>query len=101
MRVFVKNMRGKNLMPCTQRKARILLRQKKAKIISYKPFTIQLQIATGETLQEINIGVDEGAVHIGIAVTSCNKVLVKGEIELRHQSKVQKSITELIKKKSA
>ena len=96
MRVFVKNMRGKNLMPCTQRKARILLRQKKAKIISYKPFTIQLQIATGETLQEINIGVDEGAVHIGIAVTSCNKVLVKGEIELRHQSKVQKSITELL-----
>ena len=96
MRVFVKNMRGKNLMPCSQRKARILLRQKKAKIIGYKPFTIQLQFATGETVQEIQVGVDEGAVHIGIAVTSCNKVLIKGEIELRHQSKVQKSITELL-----
>ena len=71
MRVFVKNMRGKNLMPCSQRKARILLKQKKAKIIGYKPFTIQLQIATGETLQEINVGVDEGSVHIGLAVTSC------------------------------
>lgn len=96
MRVPVKNMRGKNLMPCTQRKARILLRQKKAKIIGYKPFTIQLQIATGETVQEIQVGVDEGAVHIGLAITSCNKVLIKGEIELRHQSKVQKSITELL-----
>ncbi len=96
MRVFVKSMRGKNLMPCTQRKARILLNQKKAKIISYKPFTIQLQYATGETVQEIHVGVDEGAVHIGFAVTSCNKVLIKGEIELRHQSKVSKSITELL-----
>ena len=96
MKVFVKSMRGKNLMPCTQRKARILLKQKKAKIIGYKPFTIQLQIATGETVQKIQVGVDEGAVHIGLAITSCNKVLIKGEIELRHQSKVQKSITELL-----
>ena len=96
MRVFVKNLRGKPLMPCTQRKARILLKQKKAKIIGYKPFTIQLLYATGETIQEINIGIDEGAVHIGVAVTSGTKVLVKGEIELRHKSKVQKSISELI-----
>ena len=83
-------------MPCTQRKARILLKQKKAKIIGYKPFTIQLLYATGEAIQEINIGIDEGAVYIGIAVTSGTKVLVKGEIELRYKSKVQKSISELI-----
>lgn len=97
MRVFVKSMRGKNLMPCSQRKARILLKQKKAKIIGYKPFTIQLQFATGETTQEITVGVDEGATHIGLAIVSSNKVLVKGEIELRHKSKTQKSITELLK----
>ncbi len=83
-------------MPCSQRKAQILLRKRKATIIGYKPFTIQLQYATGEAVQEIHVGVDEGAVHIGIAVMSCNKVLIKGEIELRHQSKVQKSISKLL-----
>lgn len=83
MRVFIKNMRGQALMPCTQRKARLLLKQKKAKIISYKPFTIQLTYATGEAKQAIHVGIDEGARHIGIAITSQNKVLAKGEVELR------------------
>ena len=76
-------MRGKPLMPCTPRKARLLLKQKRAKIVGYKPFTIQLQYATGETVQEIVVGVDEGARHIGIALVSQGNVLAKGEIELR------------------
>ena len=83
MRVFVKNMRGQALMPCSQRKARLLLKQKKAKIVDYKPFTIQLCYATGEAKQEVTIGIDEGARHIGIAIISQDNVLVKGEVELR------------------
>lgn len=70
-------------MPCSQRKARLLLKEEKAKIIDYKPFTIQLLQATGETMQEVHLGIDTGAKHIGIAATSENKVLAKGEIELR------------------
>lgn len=70
-------------MPCSQRKTRLLLKEGKAKIIGYKPFTIQLLFPTGETIQEVHIGVDTGAKYIGIAVTSDNKVLVKGEVELR------------------
>ena len=76
-------MRGQALMPCSQRKARLLLKQGKAKIVGYKPFTIQLTYATGEAKQEIHVGIDEGARHIGIAITSQNKVLAKGEVELR------------------
>ena len=76
-------MRGESLMPCSQRKARLLLKEGKAKIIGYKPFTIQLLQATGETIQEVHFGVDTGAKHIGIAAISSNKVLAKGEIELR------------------
>ena len=94
MRVFVKNMRGESLMPCSQRKARLLLKEEKAKIIGYKPFTIQLLQATGETIQEVHLGVDTGARYIGIAATSSNKVLVKGEIELRddvHENMVNRS----------
>ena len=70
-------------MPCSQRKARLLLKQKKAKIVDYKPFTIQLCYATGEAKQEVTIGIDEGARHIGIAIISQDNVLVKGEVELR------------------
>lgn len=66
MRVFVKNMRGRALMPCSQRKARLLLKQKKAKIVGYRPFTIQLTYATGEAKQEIHVGIDEGARHNAI-----------------------------------
>ena len=87
MRVFVQNMRGRALMPCSCRKARILLRQKKAKIVGYKPFAIQLTVATGETVQSVDIGIDEGAKHIGVAVVSGTKVLAKGEIELRQNIK--------------
>lgn len=76
-------MRGESLMPCSQRKARLLLKEGKAKIIGYKPFTIQLTTPTGESTQEVHIGVDTGAKHIGIAAISEDKVLIKGEIELR------------------
>ena len=87
LRVFVKNMRGESLMPTSSRKARLLLKQKKARIFLYNPFTIQLLYATGEATQECNIGVDTGAKHIGIAVTSQDNVLYNGEIELRDDVK--------------
>ena len=63
-------------MPCSQRKARLLLKEGKAKIIGYKPFTIQLLQATGETTQEVHLGVDTGAKYIGIAAKSVGKFLV-------------------------
>lgn len=74
-------------MPCSPCKARKLLKNKQAKIIDYKPFTIQLLIATGETTQNCNVGIDTGSKYIGVAITSNNKVLTKGEIELRQDVK--------------
>lgn len=87
MRVFVKNLKEQNLMPCSQRKARLLLKQNKAKIHKYNPFTIQLLIPTGETVQACNLGIDSGARYVGFAITSQDKVFVKGEIELRNDIK--------------
>lgn len=92
MRVFVKNMRGEPLMPCTQRRARLLLKAGKARICKYHPFTIQLDYATGETKQDCTIGIDTGSKNIGIAVRSEDKVLFKGEVELRQDVKVHKKI---------
>jgi hypothetical protein len=91
MSVFVKNMRGEPLMPCGDRKARILLKEGKAEIYQYNPFTIQLKYVTGEAKQEVNVGIDIGAKTIGVAITSEDKVLAKGEIELRDD--VSKEIT--------
>ena len=87
MLVFVKNKHGENLMPCKPSKARKLLKQNKAKIINYEPFTIQLLHGSSGHKQDVDIGVDLGAKHIGIAIQSKNKVITKGEIELRSDVK--------------
>lgn len=70
-------------MPCSNRKARLLLKEGKAKIVGYKPFTIQIIVPTGEVTQEVHFGIDTGAKYIGVAGISGTKVLIKGEIELR------------------
>ena len=83
MLVFVLNKHGEPLMPCKPRKARILLKEKKAKIVSYEPFTIQLLYGSSGYKQETTVGIDTGAKNIGVAVKTQNKVIAKGEIELR------------------
>ena len=87
MVVFVINMHGEPLMPCKPRKARLLLKEKKAIIKSRDPFTIQLLYDNSGYTQKVKIGVDLGAKHVGIAITSEDKVLVKGEVELRQDVK--------------
>lgn len=87
MVVFVKNKHGEALMPCSERKARLLLREKKAKIIDYKPFTIQLLYGSYGYKQPTTVGIDLGARYIGFAMTSGENVLEKGEIELRQDVK--------------
>ena len=83
MLVFTINKNGEKLMPCKPSKARKLLRDSKAKIVSHKPFTIQLLYGSSGYKQNINLGIDLGAKHIGVAITTKDKVLTKGEIELR------------------
>lgn len=83
MIVFVINKNGKKLMPCTQRKARILLKNKKAIIYSYKPFTIQLLYGSYGYTQETTLKVDLGSRLIGIAIERDDNILAKGKIILR------------------
>ena len=81
--VFVESMRGKPLMPTTCRKARLLLKEGKAEIIKYNPFTIKLKYPTGETVQPIDIGVSVEGNTISVALVSQNKVLHRSNIKLR------------------
>jgi len=81
--VYVLNMRGEPLMPTTSRKARILLKGGKAKVIKRTPFTIQLTSATGEAKHDITLGIDSGYEHIGISALTEKKELYSAEVQLR------------------
>ena len=85
-RVFILNKHGKPLMPCKPRKARLLLKSNKAKIIKRYPFTIQLLYGSTGYKQDISLGVDTGQRHIGFVVTSQDKVLYQSEVELRQDT---------------
>ena len=65
MLVFVINKHGEALMPCSQRKARLFLKEAKAKIHTYEPFTIQLLYGSSGYKQAVCVGVDTGAKNIG------------------------------------
>lgn len=80
-------MRGFPLMPCSPAKARYLLRAKKAVVKRRTPFTIQLMFATGEAKQDIALGVDAGAKHIGLSASTKKEELFASEVELRQDIK--------------
>ncbi|QNB45362.1 HNH endonuclease [Thermanaerosceptrum fracticalcis] len=84
MLVYVQNKHGKPLMPCSPRKARLLLKQKKAKVIKRTPFTIQLIYGSSGYKQAVSLGVDAGSRTIGLSATTVKKVLYEAEVELRN-----------------
>ena len=83
LKVFVLNMRGQPLMPCSPPKARKLLWAGKAVPVRRTPFVIQLTVPTGETKQPITLGVDAGYKHVGLSATTAKEELLASEVELR------------------
>lgn len=83
MLVYVLNKDKKPLMPCKPAKARKLLKNKKAKVISNKPFTIQLLYWSTGYKQDICLGVDAGSKFVGLSVTTTEKELFASTVELR------------------
>lgn len=82
LRVFVINQRKEPLMPTTPRKARVLLEEGKAKVIKAKPFTIQLIYSTGETKQEVTLGIDSGYQNVGLSAITEKAELLSAEVKL-------------------
>ena len=85
--VFVLNMRGQPLMPCKHKKAKKLLKEGKAKVVKRKPFTIQLTYATGETKQDITLGIDPGYKNVGFSASTKKQELISGTLELENGMK--------------
>ena len=84
MVVYVLNKYGKPLMPCHPAKARILLKQKKAKVVQRTPFTIQLLYGSSGYKQEITLGVDSGYTHIGLSAITDKREIYSSEVQLRN-----------------
>ena len=82
--VYVLNIEEKPLMPCTEAKARKLLKSNRAIIYKRNPFTIQLLFECENQTQEINLGVDAGSKHIGLSATTKDKELYAADVELRN-----------------
>jgi len=92
--VYVISKDGKPLMP-TERygKVRKLLKQKLAKVVRLRPFTIQLQYVTTTYTQPVSLGIDSGYTYVGYSVTTDKKELMCGVLTLLG------SISERISKK--
>ncbi|MCP4747581.1 MAG: hypothetical protein GY874_15795 [Desulfobacteraceae bacterium] len=58
------------MMPTNCRKARLLLKQGKAVIVGHSPFTIRLKYPTGQTKQELILGIDAGYSNIDYSIWS-------------------------------
>lgn len=80
--VYVLDINGEPLMPTTNAKARILLKERKAIVKEIKPFTIQLTYKTTTYTQPITLGIDSGYLNIGFSAVTNNKELISGEIKL-------------------
>ena len=70
-------------MPCKPRKARLLLKNKQAKILKYEPFTIQLLYGSSGYKQKVSLGIDAGSKHVGASATTKKQELYAGQTELR------------------
>ena len=94
--VFVIGLTGIALMPTTPRKARILLKDGKAKVFCKRPFTIQLLYKTGSTIQPLSIGVDTGSQHPAVGICTIENgvatAIYSTEIELRSSMEKRKLI---------
>src|SRR5712692_8692917 len=78
--VYVVNCHGQPFMSCQPRKARLLLKEGKAKVAKMVPFTIQLLYGSSVYTQEVSLGIDAGTQHIGVSATTEQKVLFEAEV---------------------
>ena len=94
--VYVLNIDGKPLMPCSSVIARLLLKQGKAKVKRRTPFTIQLLYKTDtEYVQPLTHGLDSGSSKVGSAVSD-----EKGNIVYMSQVEIRNDVSKKMQQRS-
>jgi len=89
MAVFVLDRQKNPLMPCSEKRARLLLARRRAVVVRVYPFTLRLKDRTGGTVQKVVLKIDPGSKETGLAVS---RVSAQGEhvlclIELIHRGR--------------
>ena len=89
MAVFVLDRQKNPLMPCSEKRARLLLARRRAVVVRVYPFTIRLKDRTGGAVQKVVLKIDPGSKETGLAVS---RVSAQGEhvlclIELIHRGR--------------
>lgn len=69
-------------MPTTPRKARVLLRDRRALVLQRNPFTIKLLYPTGNAKQDVTLGIDSGYLNIGFSAVTEKEEVLEGEVKL-------------------
>lgn len=81
--VYVQSIDGTPLMPCSEAKARHLLKQHRARRVRNTPFTIRFRFVVDGHTQPVSLGVDPGYQHVGLSATANGKVLFEAIAECR------------------
>ena len=95
MSVFVLDKRKNPLMPCSEKRARLLLARGRAVVVRVYPFTIRLKDRLGGDVQPVRVKIDPGSKTTGIAVVreKGKKQHVLALIELQHRGRqISKSL---------
>ena len=89
MAVLVLDRQKNPLMPCSEKRARLLLARRRAVVVRVYPFTIRLKDRAGGVVQKVILKIDPGSKETGMAVS---RVSAQGEhvlclIELTHRGR--------------
>src|SRR5699024_6912925 len=92
MAVFVLDRSGRPLMPCTEKRARLLLKRGRARVHKVMPFTIRVVdgLAQESAFQALRLQLDPGSKTTGIALVRQAEegvVAVLNLFELMHRGK--------------
>ena len=68
MAVFVLDKRKQPLMPCSEKRARLLLERGRAVVHKRYPFTIRLKDRVNGETQPLRLGIDPGSKRTGLAL---------------------------------
>lgn len=87
MAVFVLDKHKKPLMPCSEKRARLLLARGWAVVVKHYPFSIRLKNRVGGEIQALRVKIDPGSRYTGLALVRENaeKLTVLNLIQLNHR----------------
>lgn len=84
--VYVISKDGQPLMPIRRHgKARRLLKERKAKVVHRKPFTIRLLVEAESNVSDLTLGFDTGSSKVGCAVVTLKEeIIYLSEVKIRN-----------------